>query len=465
MISVPSRLLLSNGSKFLVLFVFAVLLTACGSTDQVAKRSGSRSGKTRTSKPSKTRKTKVVKVDTVQWKEVNTDTKAQNSDSTNPYNNMGKKDHYNVAMLIPLESKEYNNTGKGNERMINYYAGAKMAMDQLEREGANLTMTTIDIGNGGAITTKLREAQSAGADVIIGPYKKGDLKVAADFAKKEEITLVSPWISSSKTTADNPYFVQLKPSLLDHYQKMVEHVSENYKADEVVLLAQEGNKTDKNRAKYIQKLARSYYRSSDRKPIDEYFIPLDSLKQSRMLFYDYLALEEGEAPKTKVFLIPNMNSKDESFIYGAIRRLTAERGQNKVIVYGMPIVLDSEKLTFDNYNGTSAHVVTSSFVDQKDRAISQFKSKYYDTYGAIPSTEAYEGYDMMLYIGRAMMQHGSGFQYKMNQDSDGLLQSTIALYPKYQKDDENITTGKQIDYFANKNIDVIHFKNNRFQRK
>ena len=463
MISAPSHQLLSNGSKVFVMFLFALLLMACGGTDKVTSRSSSKK-KTRSSFPPKKRK-RVTKVDTVQWTEVKTDTKSKNSDSSSNYGNSNRKDHYNIAMLIPLESREYNNSGKGNERMINYYAGAKMALDKLESEGANLTMTTIDIGNGGTISTKLREAQSAGADVIIGPYKKDDLKKAAEFAKKEEITLVSPWISSSKTTNDNPYFVQLKPSLLDHYQKMVEHVSQNYELDEVVLLGQEGNKTDTNRAKYIQKLARSYYRSNERTPITEYFIPLDSLKESRMLFYDHLALERGESPKTRVFLIPNMNSKDESFIYGAIRRLTAERGQNNVIVYGMPIVLDSEKLTFDNYNGTSAHVVTSSFVDKNDREVAQFKSKYYDTYGAIPTNEAYEGYDMMLYIGRAMVEHGSGFQFNMNQNSRGLLQSTIALYPKYQSDDENITTGKKIDYFANKNIDVIYFNDNRFQRK
>ena len=464
MISAQSRQLLSNGSKVFVMFLFTLLLMACGGTDKITKRSSSNK-KTGRSSFAKKKKKRVAKVDTVQWTEVKTETKSKNSDSSSGYGNSNKKDHYNIAMLIPLESKEYNNSGKGNNRMINYYAGAKMALEKLESEGSNLTMTTIDIGNGGAISTKLREAQSAGADVIIGPYKTEDLKKAAEFALKEKITLVSPWKSNSKTTTDNPYFVQLKPSLLDHYQKMVEHVSQNYKAEEVVLLGQEGNKTDQKKAKYIQKLARSYYRSNERTPIAEYFIPLDTLRESRTVFYDYLALEEGEEPKTRVFLIPNMNSKDESFIYGAIRRLTAERGQNKVIVYGMPIVLDSEKLTFDNYNGTSAHVVTSSFVDMKDREVAQFKSKYFDTYGAIPTNEAYEGYDMMLYIGRAMVKHGSGFQYHMNQDSKGLLQSTIALYPKYQKDDENITTGKKIDYFANKNIDVIYFKDNRFQRK
>ena len=464
MISAPSHQLLSNGSKVIVMFLFALLLTACGGTDKITKRSSSSKKTGRSSNPKKKR-TKVAKVDTVQWKEVNTDKKSENA-GTSTYGNSNKKDHYNIAMLIPLDSREYNNSGKGNVRMINYYAGAKLALDKLDDEGANLTLTTIDIGNGGTITTKLREAQSADADVIIGPYKKDDLKKAAEFAKKEEITLVSPWIGlGSKSIDDNPYFVQLKPTALDHYQKMVEHVSQNYKADEVVLLTQEGNRTDANRAKYIQKLARSYYRSKERKPIEEYVIPLDSLKESRMLFYDYLALEEGESPKTKVFMIPNMNSKDESFIYGAIRRLTAERGQNNVIVYGMPTVLDSEKLTFDNYHGTSTHVVTSSFVDHKDRDVAQFKSRYYDTYGAIPTTEAYEGYDMMLYIGRALVKHGSGFQFNMNHDSKGLLQSTIALYPKYQSDDENITTGKKIDYFVNKNIDVIHFKDNRFQRK
>ncbi len=464
MISAPSHQRLLNGSKIFVIFLFALLLTACGGTEKITKRPTSKKRTGRSSFPPKKRQ-KVAKVDTVQWTEIKTDTKSENTGTSSSYSESSKKDHYNIAMLIPLKSKEYNNTGKGNVRMMNYYAGAKIALDKLENEGANMTMTTIDIGDGGSITAKLNEAKSVGADVIIGPNKSDDLTKAAAFAKKEKITLVSPWYSSSKTTSDNPYYVQLKSSLLDHYQKMVEHVSQNYKVDEVVLLGQEGNKYDKKRAKYIQKLARTHYRSNERTPIAEYFIPLDSLKESRMVFYDHLALEEGEAPKTKVFLIPNMLSKDESFIYGAIRRLTAERGQNNVIVYGMPIVLDSEKLTFDNFHGTSTHVVTSNFVDSKDREVAQFKSKYYDTYGAIPSNEAYEGYDMMLYIGRAMMEHGSGFQYKMNQDSRGLLQSTIALYPKYKKDDENITTGKKIDYFANKNIDVIYFKDNKFQRK
>jgi hypothetical protein len=64
-----------------------------------------------------------------------------------------------------------------------------------------------------------------------------------------------------------------------------------------------------------------------------------------------------------------------------------------------------------------------------------------------------------------MVKHGSGFQFNMNQDSKGLLQSTIALFPKYQSEDENIVTGNKIDYFANKNVDVIYFKDNRFQRK
>lgn len=453
MISVQNLQRLLSGSKIIVLVLLIGFLGSCGTAEKATSRSTT---KTRSSFPPK-KKRNVAKVDTIAWKEVDiTDKKNKTTDNTNSETNL--QDHYDVALLIPLEAKSYT-AGKSTERMINYYAGVKMALEQLGDNGANITLHTIDVADGGSITTKLREATSVGADVIIGPYDKDDLKAAAKFAKDEEITLVSPWYSSSKTTEDNPYFIQLKPSLLDHYQKMMEHVSKNYDLDQVVLLAQEGNRTDENRAKYFQKLARSYFKENTAKPLQEYFISQDSLNESRMLFYEYLQPE-----KTTVFLLPNMNSTDESFIYGAIRRLTAERGDSKVVVYGMPIVLDSEKLTFDNYYGTSAHVVASNFVDKEDSKVLAFKRKYYDLYGGIPSEEAYEGYDMMLYIGNAIMKYGTSFQYKMNQDYKDLLQTNIALYPSYQDSDDNYSSNKKIDYFANKNVEVISFKDNKFKR-
>lgn len=459
MISVQNLQQLLSGSRILVLVFVMAMIASCGTSEKATSRKSTG----RSTFPKKKKRRKATKVDTVKWTEVDTKSKEEKANDLKSSNKDSKsemKSSYNVSMLIPLEAREYNNTGNGNLRMINYYAGVKMALDQLEEDGVNLALNTIDVGGSGNINSKLREAKSSGADVIIGPYDKNDLKTAAKFAKDNEITLVSPWISSSLTTDDNPHYVQLKPSLLDHYQRMMEHVSENYKPEQVVLLAQLGNRTDQKKAAYFQKLAKVYYKSKEAKPLTEYFIPQDSLIQSRMLFYEYLKPKE-----TTVFLLPNMNSRDESFIYGAIRRLTAERGESKVVVYGMPIVLDSEKLTFDNYNGTSAHVVTSSFVDKKDSDILSFKRRFYDIYGGIPTDEAYEGYDMMLYIGNALKDHGTKFQFDMNRDYDDLLQTSIALYPKYKNGGEDGNNNDDIEYFANKNVEVIYFKDNRFQRK
>lgn len=460
MISVLSHQRLLSGSKYLLAIVLIFALGSCGTTEKATSK---RSNTKRSTFGKKKRKSRKPKVDTIQWSDVDITDK---QDRTRDKMAKGdRKSHYNVSMIIPLDAKSYMGEGTGNERMIQYYAGIRMALDQLDKEGANLTLNVIDESKGGSITTLLREAQSASADIIVGPYDKSDLKRAADFARKEEITLVSPWIAlSSKSIEDNPYFVQLKPSTLDHYQRMIEHVSEHHNAEDVVLLCQEGNRTDKNRAKYIQTVARAFYRSSDQSPLKEYYIPADSLRESRMLFYDYLAPEETSS-KTKVFLIPNMNSKDENFIYGAIRRLTAERGNHKIVVYGMPIVLDSDKLTFDNYNATATHVVSSNFVDQEKPAVKAFRQKYYDRYGALPQDEAYEGYDMMIYIGRALMEHGTTFQYHMNKDYNDLLQSTIAIFPKQTDVDESYTKDKDIEYFANKNVDIIHFRDFRFQKK
>lgn len=454
MISALSHQLRLSGSKLCLLVFLFFGLASCGSTKKIPTRT--KSSTTNTRKPKTKRSKTRVKKDTVQWKEVNTSIKKGKTSTKTKYGTNDKKSHYDVAMLIPLEA----NRSGGNKRMVNYYAGVKMALDKLDEEGASLTLHTTDVSSTGSITSRLRDINRNGVDVIIGPYAKADLKAAAEFARKEEITLVSPWIAlSSKTIKGNPQYIQMKPSQLDHYEKMIEHVSENYKSSQVVLLGQEGNTTDQKRSRYLQKLGRTYYKSSQKNPFQEFYISKDSLMESRMLYIDYL-----QPGQTTVFVIPQTNSRDEDFVYGAMRRLTAEKGESNVVVYGMPIVKNSDRITFDNYHGTNAHVVTSSFVDAENPEIKDFKSQYFRRYGAIPDEAAYEGYDMMLYVGRALMKHGSSFQYKMDQDYDKLLQTRISLSPKYAKGNENLSSAKGINYFVNKHIDVIKFKDSRFVR-
>lgn len=454
MISVLSRQLRLSGSKGILFLALIVALASCGSSKQSISKSRSSNKVKKTKSTKKTRKNTRTKRDTVQWKEVDTRLKKKKSKLDKPDFSSGKKDHYEVALMIPLDSK----SAKGNKRMINYYAGVKMALDQLDQEGANLTLHTVDASTMGSVTSRLRDLKRNDVDVIIGPYSKKDLKTAADFAKSEQITMVSPWIAlSSKTIKSNPYYVQMRPSQLDHYEAMIADISDKYKPSQVVLLGQEMNSTDRKRSKYLQKLARAYYKSSDRKPLKEYYIRKDSLMESRMLYIDYLQPKE-----TTVFVIPQTNSRDEDFVYGAIRRLTAEKGESNVIVYGMPIVMDSDRITFDNYHGTNAHVVTSSFIDSEEQKNKDFKSKYFARYGAVPREEAYEGYDMMLYVGRALMKHGSNFQHRMSKPYDDLLQTTISLNPKHKGGSESI--GKNIDFFMNTHIDVVKFEDSRFVR-
>jgi hypothetical protein len=67
-----------------------------------------------------------------------------------------------------------------------------------------------------------------------------------------------------------------------------------------------------------------------------------------------------------------------------------------------------------------------------------------------------------MYIGRNLKEYGKNFQYYLNNDTGYYLQAAY----KVESSSKNSSDDKMgvINYFENKNVDIIEFKNNRFVR-
>ena len=157
--------------------------------------------------------------------------------------------------------------------MTQYYAGVKMALNLLNEEDIALNVTVLDAESDN-FDVKLQQTRDA--DVIIGPKERGQLATAAQYGKNNGIPVVSPWLSSTKVTSNNPYYIQLKPSLKKHMDKIVRHVKENFSDEQVFLLGRK-NRKDLSMMRYIQNVADALTRGSEEKPFQEYFIEEDSL--------------------------------------------------------------------------------------------------------------------------------------------------------------------------------------------
>ena len=74
-------------------------------------------------------------------------------------------------------------------RIIQFYNGMKMGLEQLGSEGIKVSMSTYDIAGGDTVKTLLSKLPRK-PDLIIGPYKMDNIVTAVDYATKNQIQVL-----------------------------------------------------------------------------------------------------------------------------------------------------------------------------------------------------------------------------------------------------------------------------------
>lgn len=400
-----------------------------------------------------------VKVDTVKWKDVTakyppiTITPKQ---EVQYLDNLVKKEKYHIKLLIPLNSDGQN--VPADSRFVHFYAGALLALEELDAEGIKLDVKVTDVEEGAfKVSENADQLASEGTDMIIGPFDREDIRVLAEKCKMAQIPLVSPWQTSTKITNENPYYIQMKPNLKEHFLKLAENTTANYAKGEVAIIGK-NNKETTSWVQYFQTCASQFTQQPEF--FSTYFVTADSLNTGPTAFYRLF-----KNTKIKAVIIPNYAYTDEDFIYSCLRRLSAEKAGRNISVYGMPVMYDSEKIDFDYYHALQMKVVMSDFVDQDHGKIREFRRVFLDMYGEIPGIEAIKGYDLMLYLGRNLWKYGKHFQYYLPDEPASYLQSTYDIRKSRSEDSPIANDPDKFDYFENKHLDIIEFKNNKWERK
>lgn len=456
MISVLSRQQPLNGSRFVLLILLASLtFSACGIFMPTQKPTPHKK-----TSPQKARK----KVDTVSWKKIPSQEKppikTDDSASETEVIYSEKKAQYNASLFLPFKASHYRFESMEDERnqehlrFIHFYAGLKLALEDINRYENKIELHVFDTeGSNSIVSGLMREKVNREADVYIGPYDRNALITVSRNSKAKKIPLISPWQASSKITTDNPYYIQIRPDLQDHYTRMLDHALESFPEDQIVILST-NKKSDENRTNYIQNSAKAK-RNSNESVLQEFIVSLDSLELGDTAF-DSLFMKH----KNPVVIIPNWSFKDKDYILSCLRRLNVEKGNQQIHVYGMPILLEQENMDFDFFTGLHLKICRSKFVRREHPEVDRFKRKFYNVYGALPTDDAYEGYDIMKFVGKNLIKHGKNFHYFLDTDSEAFMQSAYRIERDYPEGDDRF---ERINYFKNKHLDIIQFVDGSFQ--
>ncbi len=455
MISAPNHQRLLSGSRLFCLLVLTIVIgfSSCGGSKKASQHDNVI---TPDRKPieAERKTTRAQELDTIYWTEID---RLAEYERTIEDLDLDKRPFYKVALLYPfgLENNKQSDANKPESnlgRMTNYYAGTQMALETLEQEDISLEVSVFD-AESGDFNIKLQQCKNA--DVIIGPKDRGQLSATAQYGKNNEIPVVSPWLSSTKVTNDNPYYVQLNPSLKNHMNKIVQDVKDNYEDEQVFLIGRK-NRKDRGMMKYIQQVADG----------DE-----DTPGQFQELYLEEDSLEVGEyayqevffEDKTTVFILPNWSFvDDEKFVYNAVRKLAGEKGLNSVVLYGMPILLESNKITFEHYNNLNMRICRTSYLDRGSEEVNEFRQSYFERYHTFPTEEVFEGFDMMMFVGRSLKNYGKKFQYFLDTYEASLFQTEFEVLKVFKPGDDRF---KNIQYFQNNHLYILEFKDFYFSSR
>jgi len=110
----------------------------------------------------------------------------------------------------------------------------------------------------------------------------------------------------------------------------------------------------------------------------------------------------------------------------------------------------------------NVRIVSPNFLDETDIMVREFKLNFYKQFNVFPEPEAYEGYDMMAFIGSNMLEYGSKFYKEIENKEIDLLTTGYSLSKQKTENSENPVNDSESMFFENKKLFIIGFENNSF---
>lgn len=175
-----------------------------------------------------TKKEKVTKVEVRKVEEI----KTKEIDEELIFKNKGE---YQIAYFLPFALDGGNDNLRGIS--TEFLMGAQLALDSLEKLGLRAKIHVIDVLND---STKFREQLNSEElkkiDLLIGPFSGKNVDIAADWAKKNGVRLISPLFSSTSVLKDNPFIYNAVNSDITLIEGSAVYLAENKANNNIILI-------------------------------------------------------------------------------------------------------------------------------------------------------------------------------------------------------------------------------------
>jgi len=348
-----------------------------------------------------------------------------------------KKENINVVLALPMDG------GYEVNRFAEFINGFGLASESLNPSKLKIKVEVINIGNANSEEDLLNRSAIEKADILIGGYQTSQVKTLAKIALYKKIPFISIWNTSEEIITNNPYYVQLKPSLDTYCKSMAEFVTSEVRPQMVFIMIENRNSKDNNTLeafKVIYEVSRTQYK-------------IIYTSENNTDWKNSLA-----GLNNVVFNIPNWENRN--WVNSMLNQINSLKKNKSFIVTGMPQWIDWDQMNFNLYEQLSLHIPVFNYVDLESMNASLFNESYFNKYNTWPSTESFYGSDILYMVRKIAIDLSEGLVFNPNNQISGNYFSNYQI-SNYNK--TNLETNNTESYYShNVYITIEKFEGGRF---
>jgi ABC-type branched-subunit amino acid transport system substrate-binding protein len=362
------------------------------------------------------------------------------------------KDGYQIAGFFPMYSQKQMEIAKINDnvlRIIQFYNGMKMGLEQLGSEGIKVSLSTYDIAGGDTVKTLLSKFPRK-PDLIIGPYKMDNIVTAVDYATKNQIQVLSPWTTPGALGQVFSNIVYCRPSIKSHAEKAIQLLKSSCTDGKIIGVCRKSDIRQQNLWQNFKAV-----------------LVNNDINVEECLLSDTISKAETSAlsslidgQKCNYIFLPYMY--EDVTISQLLRKVNGVRNGRNVKIIGFESWLDLPKCTPELIMGSNIQFIAPYFYDKEDEKMNLFAMRYLNRFGCLPEGEAFYGYDVMLWAGRMLKKYGTiwlGNGLNAPPPGEGYFQPFIFKKNALMGN----SADSDVEYFQNTKVQAFEYKEFKFR--
>jgi LysM repeat protein len=295
---------------------------------------------------------------------------------------------FEIALFLPLnlDSTSTYNRFVSNAA-LEYYMGAKLAMDSLDHLGLNATFHVYDYESASEnLTAILEKPELLAMDVIFSPLQQREAELVSAFARKNELTIAFPVAMKESELIGNPNAICLSPSSSNLMEQMALSVHQHFIDQTVVLIKGESEADMK-----LDQLFLTAFRN----------VP-SSVSKAKIIEATWKNYKQYEFMNENIIYV--VLSTDKAKVLSLLEKY---KSNQHVHIFGLKEWLEWKEVSGTIENTYAFTYASPTYFSYHSPSVMAFHKKYRRTYSSDLTRMACLGYDATLMICRQLISQTS----------------------------------------------------------